>query len=71
MGFVGGLKVAALGCWLGYLIGSVVGVYVIATRGRGEAGTRIAFGPFLGAGLVLALGYYTPIITAYLGLLSR
>lgn len=32
MGFVGGLKIALLGLFLAYLVGSVYGVYVIAAR---------------------------------------
>ncbi len=57
MGVVGGLKIAALGVFFAYLIGSVVGLYfLIIARKRN---VRVPFGPFLVAGLYASLLWYS------------
>jgi len=71
---------AALGAWLGWqlllpiilmaaAVGSVVGIALIALRGR-ERSTPIAFGPFLAAAGWLMLMFGQPLLAAYLGLFA-
>ena len=69
---------AALGAWLGWqmllpiilfaaTVGAVVGIALIALRGRSRA-TPIAFGPFLAAGGWLVLMFGHEVVTGYLGM---
>jgi leader peptidase (prepilin peptidase) / N-methyltransferase len=71
---------AALGAWLGWqmllpiilmaaAVGSVVGIALIALRGRNRS-TPIAFGPFLAAAGWLMLMFGQPLLAAYLGLFT-
>src|SRR5438105_4097366 len=71
---------AALGAWLGWqmllpiilmaaAVGSVVGIALIALRGR-ERSAPIAFGPFLAAAGWLMLMFGQPLLAAYLGLFA-
>jgi prepilin signal peptidase PulO-like enzyme (type II secretory pathway) len=60
MGFVAGAKIAGLGVFLAYLIGSVFGIYVLAIRR--ERNVAVPFGPFLIAGLFASLLWYDPAI---------
>jgi leader peptidase (prepilin peptidase) / N-methyltransferase len=71
---------AALGAWLGWQMllpiiliaaaaGSVVGIALIAVRGRNRS-TPIAFGPFLAAAGWLMLMFGQPLVAAYLGLFA-
>ncbi len=69
MGFLGGAKIAGLGVFLAYLVGSVVGLYVLAVRK--ERNVAIAFGPFLAIGLFLSFLFYEPITRMVLGLSVR
>ncbi|MDQ1344110.1 MAG: Prepilin peptidase [Patescibacteria group bacterium] len=69
MGFVGGAKIAGLGLFLAYIVGSVVGLYVLAVlRKRNMA---IAFGPFLAIGLYASLFFYDPIVKTVLNFGGR
>jgi leader peptidase (prepilin peptidase)/N-methyltransferase len=71
MGMVGsflGWKGALLTIMLGALAGSIVGVWLIATK-RHKMEKVIPFGPFLAAGSVAAAFYGTDIISWYLGLI--
>ncbi|MBS0422509.1 MAG: prepilin peptidase [Proteobacteria bacterium] len=71
---------AALGAWLGWqmllpimlfaaTVGAVVGIGLIALRGRNRA-TPIAFGPFLAAGGWLVLMFGHEVVTGYLGMFA-
>lgn len=60
MGFVAGAKIAGLGLFLAYVVGSVIGIYVLAVKR--ERNVAIAFGPFLAIGLYLSLFFYSPIM---------
>jgi prepilin signal peptidase PulO-like enzyme (type II secretory pathway) len=60
MGFVAGAKIAALGVFIAYLIGSVVGTYVLTVRK--ERNVAVPFGPFLIAGLFSSLLWYEDIV---------
>lgn len=64
MGFVAGAKIAGLAVFLAYVVGSIVGIYVLAVRK--ERNVAIAFGPFLAIGLYLSLVFYDPIVRAIL-----
>lgn len=61
MGFVAGAKIAFLGLFFAYLVGSVVGTYVLAVEKRRNV--AIPFGPFLAAGLYLSLFFYGPAVS--------
>jgi len=71
---------AALGAWLGWqmllpiilfaaTVGAVVGIALIALRGRSRA-TPIAFGPFLAAAGWLVLMFGHEVVTGYLGMFA-
>jgi prepilin signal peptidase PulO-like enzyme (type II secretory pathway) len=63
MGFVGGAQIAWLGLFAAYIVGSIVGIGLIAT-GRGRK-TMIPFGPFLAIGLWVAMFFHWPILEWY------
>jgi leader peptidase (prepilin peptidase)/N-methyltransferase len=68
MAMVGGLlgwKSVILTTFLGSLIGSVIGVALIATKGR-KAGSKIPFGPYLAIGSVVSLFWGQEIFMWYL-----
>jgi leader peptidase (prepilin peptidase)/N-methyltransferase len=58
-----------IGAFLGFLLGAVVGVIVIAS-GRGNRKTAVPFGPFMIAGALIALFLAGPIGRLHLGVLS-
>ena len=71
---------AALGAWLGWkmllpiiliaaVVGAVVGIAMLATRGQSRS-TPIAFGPFLAAAGWLMLMFGQELVTGYLGLFA-
>ncbi len=66
MGLVAGARMAALALFLSYIVGSVVGIYVLAVKK--QRNMAIAFGPFLAVGLYLSLFFYTPIMKAIVNL---
>lgn len=62
MGFVAGAKIAGLALFLSYMVGSVLSIGILLfSRKRGNR-HEVPFGPFLIAGLYLALCFYSPII---------
>lgn len=56
----------ALGLFLGFLLGSVVGVALVVTKARGMK-EHFAFGPFLAAGTLLAVWWGTQVLDWYTG----
>jgi leader peptidase (prepilin peptidase)/N-methyltransferase len=56
--------------FLGFLLGAVVGIVVLARR-EGDMKTALPFGPFLAIGGVVMLFAGQPLIHAYLSLISR
>jgi leader peptidase (prepilin peptidase)/N-methyltransferase len=74
-GLVGGVlgylswSALAIGSFLGFLLGAVVGIGIIAA-GRGGRHTAVPFGPFMVAGAVLGLFVSAPITDWYAGLLG-
>ncbi|HWB36340.1 MAG TPA: A24 family peptidase, partial [Rugosimonospora sp.] len=70
-GMLGYLSWSALvfGAFLGFLLGAVLGVVVIAT-GRGTRKTQVPFGPFMLAGALLALFVAAPLASLYHSLLT-
>ncbi len=63
MGLVAGAKIAILGLFLAYIVGSVVGVGIIAIKRRRNI--EVPFGPYLAVGLYLALFFHTEILRWY------
>jgi leader peptidase (prepilin peptidase)/N-methyltransferase len=55
-----------LGLFLGFALGSVVGLALMALRLRSRK-DQIPFGPFLAGGTVLAIFIGSPVLTAYFG----
>lgn len=53
---------------LAVLVGSVSGALIHSVRMKGGAGNRLAFGPYLAAGIWLSALVGQPLIDAYLGL---
>lgn len=66
MGLVAGAKAAGLALFLSYIVGSVVGIYVLTVKK--QRNMAIAFGPFLAVGLYLSLFFYAPIMKAIMNL---
>lgn len=64
--FLGWLELGAVpvGIFLGFLLGSVVGVALMVWGKRGRK-DRIPFGPFLAAGAMLAVFFASPILDLY------
>jgi len=60
-----GLWYVALGMFLAFVIGSVVGIGLIAFRGKGMK-SALPFGPFLAAGATIAVFAGHPILHSYL-----
>ncbi|MFC3687372.1 prepilin peptidase [Aquipuribacter hungaricus] len=54
-----------LGLFLGFLLGGVVGLAIVAL-GRGTGKTKIPFGPYMVVGAWLAVGFAAPVVDAYL-----
>jgi prepilin signal peptidase PulO-like enzyme (type II secretory pathway) len=69
MGFVGGAKIAWLGLFIAYIAGSLIGLGVIAAKGRQN--TMIPFGPALAIGLWISMVAYQPLMNWYIGLLTQ
>ena len=63
-----GLLIGWQNMLLAVLVGSVSGAVIHSVRMRGGAGRKLAFGPYLAAGIWLAALAGDPIISAYLGL---
>lgn len=61
-----GLDHVALGLFLGFLLGSVVGIALLVTGSRGLK-DHFAFGPFLAAGTLLAVWWGVPLLDWYTG----
>ena len=55
-----------LGLFLGFALGSVVGLALMGLRIRTRK-DHIPFGPFLAGGAVLAIFVGSPLLTAYFG----
>jgi leader peptidase (prepilin peptidase) / N-methyltransferase len=67
LGWLGWSSVA-VGAFAGFLLGGLVGIALIATRRAGRK-SRIAFGPYMLAGALLAVFLATPIADWYASLL--
>ncbi|MFP4014416.1 MAG: prepilin peptidase [Chitinispirillaceae bacterium] len=69
MGALWGAKTALLGIMFGAFLGSIAGVVMILAR-KLDDDHRIPFGPFLGAGVILAILVGDRLLNAYLSLLG-
>lgn len=63
-GFLG-WKAVILTTFLGSLIGSVAGIFLIAAKGKGK-GAQIPFGPFLAMGAIISMLFGQEILVWYL-----
>lgn len=63
-------KAVLVGLFLGFLIGAVVGVALMAAGVKGRK-SRIPFGPFLAAGAVVALFYGAMLLDLWTGLFQK
>jgi leader peptidase (prepilin peptidase)/N-methyltransferase len=61
-----GAGIPLVGIFLGFLLGSIVGVALIFFRKAGRK-TKLPFGPFLAAGAVIAVVYGQEILNRYRG----
>jgi leader peptidase (prepilin peptidase)/N-methyltransferase len=61
-----GLGHVLLGLFLGFLLGSIAGIALLATRSRGLK-DHFAFGPFLAGGTLIAVWWGTQILDWYAG----
>ena len=64
-GFYLGVQLILLGFFLGLVAGGIYGIILLLAKKKGKK-EHIAFGPFLCAGMVVALFFGTQIITWYL-----
>ncbi len=60
------LRLVLIGLFLGFLLGSVLGVLLVLLRLRGRR-DHIPFGPFLAAGAALAVFFGDPLTDWWLG----
>lgn len=67
VGAVTGWKGVLLTTFLGSLTGSVIGIFLMAFKGKGRK-TKIPFGPFLALGTLVSLFYGGVIVDWYLGM---
>lgn len=67
MGLLAGTKIALLGLFAAYIIGSIIGVGIIAVKR--SRNIQVPFGPYLAAGLYVALFFHVEILNWYFGLL--
>ena len=65
VGSLMGWKAVFLTTFLGSLVGSVVGVFLIAFKGKGRK-TKVPFGPFLALGTLITLFFGQEILVWYL-----
>lgn len=63
MGFIAGAKIAWLGIFLSYIVGSVIGIGILAIYRRRNI--MVPFGPFLAIGIWIALIQYENIMTLF------
>ncbi|MBM4135535.1 MAG: prepilin peptidase [Nitrospira sp.] len=66
VGAVLGWKAVLMTTFLGSLIGSIVGIFLMVLKGKGRK-TKIPFGPFLALGSLITLFYGQELLSLYLG----
>ena len=66
MGFALGLAHGLLALFIAYLIGDIVGIYLLAIK-KATRQTPVPFGTFLVIGTLISLFFAQPILTWYLG----
>ncbi|MDD2516406.1 MAG: prepilin peptidase [Candidatus Gracilibacteria bacterium] len=70
MGLVGGIKLGLIGLFLGYIIGSIVGIMTLILRKiNNKNDSQIPFGPYLGIGLWLSLFFGDKLMACYMNLI--
>lgn len=69
-GLMLGPQATALALFLGFLLGSIVSIGLLATRRKGRK-DMISFGPFLACGVLLSHVFYGQILEAYWMLVTR
>jgi leader peptidase (prepilin peptidase)/N-methyltransferase len=68
-GFYLGVWLTLLSFFVGVIGGGIYGMWLLATRKKGKK-EHFAFGPFLCAGMIIALFFGTQIIDWYLGMFA-
>jgi leader peptidase (prepilin peptidase)/N-methyltransferase len=66
VGAVLGWKAVLITTFLGSLIGSIFGIFLMVLKGKGRK-TKIPFGPFLALGSLITLFYGQELLSLYLG----
>jgi len=61
-----GLRQVAVGLFLGFLIGAVVGIVLVVAAGKSRK-TRIPFGPFMALGALIAVLWGQDLVRLWLG----
>ena len=69
LGYVGGAGVTAVGMFLSFLLGGIIGLVLTVVGGAGRK-TKVPFGPFLALGTVLAVFWGRGLLDAYLDRLT-
>ena len=69
MGFILGWKLTIVALFLSYILGSIVGVYVLASKSK-KMSSQLPFGPFLILGTIITLFAGNEILDWYLGFLG-
>ncbi len=69
MGLILGWKLTIVALFLGYILGAVVGAYVLISKTK-KMSSQLPFGPFLILGTVIALFFGNNVMNWYLGFLG-
>jgi len=66
LGYAGGIGVTLVGMFLSFLLGGLIGVFMLIVT-DGDRKYQLPFGPFLAGGSVIAIVAGLPLLRAYLG----
>lgn len=69
MGIILGWKLTIVALFLGYILGSIVGVYVLVSKTK-KMSSQLPFGPFLILGTIIAFFFGNNLMQWYLGFLG-
>jgi len=69
IGLLSGFPQAALAIFLAFFLGAVFGIIILVVKGK-EKTRRVAFGPFMALGGIIALGWGQQIIDFYLNFIG-
>jgi len=69
VGLLSGFPQAALAIFLAFFLGAIFGIIALVIKGKRKT-SRVAFGPFIGLGGIIALGWGQQIIDFYLSFIG-